>query len=131
MFDSYSIKITIKKNRLTTSAISFTHWEEFEEFIEEHSSNPTLYQISDKAGNFLIYFMADKDNYHLSAWNEDSCFYFCDNTKSDAPIDIGWNSYPAWSVVSDKNKVLKAIRLFLTESELTQEGQWRQEAVDL
>ena len=135
MFGAYQIQITKKElTKLVTSKVIISSWEHLQKIITSEGSTPILYEISDVNKNFLVYFMTDNNYVHLSAWKEDTCYYFCeknaDINKNDS-FDIGWNSFPSWTVVEGSNDPFKAIKLFLEEKQLADWANWQSEEVEL
>ena len=90
---------------------------------------PCLLQLSTADGNPVLYFMVDGDRAHMSAWEHPERYHYLTSDPPLVPdefIDLGWNSYPAWSVTL-LEKALSAAELFVDQRKLADWGKWRLE----
>lgn len=127
---AFITKITTQNHALRTDTIETATCDDIKNIIMNRSTAPTLYETSTVDGNFLVYLMLDNNNAHLSLWRGDTCYYASEG-DADGFVDIGWNSFPAWSVVKNSSKILEAVERFINEDQLITELIWKSETLEL
>ena len=133
MNQSYKLSITKpvagRTGRLETSRSEVQSSADVRRAVAECHHAPCLISLSTTDGNPVLYFMIDGDRAHLSAWEHpELCHYLTSDPPlvADEFIDLGWNSYPAWSV-TPLDKALSAAELYVDERKLADWGKWRRE----
>ncbi len=127
---AFITRITTRNHELHTTSIETATWNEIANIIMNHSTSPTLYEVSVVDGDFLLYLMVDNIHAHLSLWRGDTCYYASEG-DADGFVDIGWNSFPAWCVVKNSSKILEAAEKFINEDQLIVEFTWKSETLEL
>ena len=124
---------TLKDARLATTRRNVQNWTDILHAINEFRSAPTLFQLSRNEGT-LLYMMLDGDLVHLSVFDPPELCHYLTYDESEGLngyVDLGWNSYPAWSVVRGVDRVLDIAKLFVEQHRLASDAQWREEVLDL
>ena len=132
---NYPYKLTVTKpvvgrtGRLQTSRTGVQGSADLRRAVADCHDAPCLFSLSTADGNPVLYFMVDGDRAHLSAWEHpELCHYLTSDlpVEGDDSIDLGWNSYPAWSV-TPLEKALSAAELYVDQRKLADWGKWRVE----
>src|SRR4051812_20728390 len=112
-----------RQGLLQTSKIGVQGSADLRRAVADCRDAPCLFQLSTDDA-FLLYLMVDGDRAHLSAWDPpELCHYFTSDSPVEAAdsIDLGWNSFPAWSV-TPLDKALSAAELFIDQRKLAAWG---------
>ena len=66
-------------------------------------------------------------------WDKDNCYYTCNDeaeTSLDTSKDIGWNSFPTWSMATDFDKLMEALKIYLEQGKFSSSLKWKNEKIE-
>lgn len=120
--------------KLITTREMVNSWNEIENHITKYCNESSDFTLNDESGQTVFYMMTDGKLVHMSIWRESRCAYFCPKNWQDLISDysdIGWNAFPAWTVVDKIESALSALAKYFESGELVSWGCWKEEEIEL
>lgn len=132
MSTPYPLCITFRaRSGLSTERLQISDAAGLRETVELTPS-PALFSLSQPDGTAMLLLMRDGEKTILTAWHGDRAHYLESDRDvgEDEFIELGWEIYPAWMVVSALEYALRAADEFIDRSSLAQWAKWRSEKME-
>lgn len=128
----YPLTITFRAGtQLSTERVQVADAAGLREAVELTPS-PAVFSLSRPDGDAMLYLMRDGEKATLTTWSGDMANYL----QSDQPvvdgefIELGWDIYPSWMVVSNLEYALRAADEFIGRGGLAGWAKWRSEKME-
>lgn len=129
---SYPLTITFRAgSRLSTERTRVADAAGLREAVEATPS-PALFSMSRPDGSAMLHLMRDGEKTTMTTWIGEMVNYLVSDRPAgeDEFIDIGWEIYPAWMVVSSLEYALKAADEFIDRNVLAPWAKWKSEKME-